>query len=141
MVDACLVDNPSGFLVNGKMLSEEELDARPSRFHEIVEAGRAPGGTRPSCWPMRSNSLGINPEQIDEQMRADKEMGLSLDYDRQTGECLIPDQAMFKKACVANGMHHNNAGYSDATPSDIPKDDTETIDDSTAEDQWENPDG
>lgn len=130
-----------GFIVGGKRLTEAELDARPSRFHEIVESRRAPGGSRPSCWPMRSNALGINPEQIDEQMRADKEMGLNLDYDRQTGECLIPDQSMLKKACIANGMHHNNAGYSDAVPSDIPKDDAETIDDTTAEEAWEDPDG
>ncbi len=89
---------------------------------------------------MYSDALGINPEQIEEQMAADKEMGLSLDYEKDTGRCVIPDQAMLKKACVANGIHHNDAGYSDAVPSDIPKDDTETVDDSTAEESWKDPD-
>lgn len=131
----------SGWKIKGRELTQREWDARPKKLGEVLELGRVPAVARPSCWPMRSNSLGINPEQIHEQMRADKEMGLSLEYDRQTGECLIPDQAMFKKACVANGMHHNNAGYSDAVPSDIPKDDTETIDDTTAEEGWEDPDG
>lgn len=132
----------TAFIVRGKRLTQEEFDALPSRFHEIAESGRPPGGMRPSCWPMRSNSLGINPEQINEQMREDKVMGLSLEYDRETGECIIPDPAMLKKACVANGMHHNNAGYSDAIPSDIPKDDAEeSIDDSTAEEGWVDPDG
>ena len=134
------MDKFCGLIVNGKRLSQRQCDAMPSRFHEIVESGQPPGGSRPSCWPMRSNALGINPDQIDEQMRADKEMGLNLGYDRQTGECLIPDQSMFKKACVANGIHHMEAGYSDATPGDIPKDDNETIDDSAAQEGW-NPDG
>ena len=138
---ASSLDTPSGYRVNGRDVSQEEWDALPSRFYEIVESGQPPGGTRPSCWPMRSNSLGINPDQIEEQMRADKDMGLSLGYDSQTGECLIPDQAMFKKACIANGMHHNNAGYSDAIPSDIPKDDSQdSIDDQVSESTWEHPD-
>lgn len=137
-----LIDNPSGFRLNGRMLSQEELDAMPSRFHEIVESGHPPGGSRPSCWPMRSNSLGINPEQIPEQMRADAEAGLNLSYDDRTGECIIPDQATFKRACIANGVHHRNAGYSDATPGDIPKDDTDAmLDDAVAEEKWEDPDG
>ena len=135
-----LVDNPSGFRLNGRMLSQDEFDALPSKFDEIVESQSAPGGTRPSCWPMRSNSLGINPEQIPEQMRADAEAGLNLSYDDRTGECIIPDQATFKKACIANGVHHRNAGYSDATPGDIPKDDTDDmLDDAVAEEGWEDP--
>ncbi len=130
-----MVSQPSGFSVNGVMLSEEELAAKESKFHEIVESGHAPGGSHPSCWPMRSNALGINPEQIEEQQLADREMGLNLTYDPKTGECIIPDQTTFKKACVANGVHHRNAGYSDATPSDIPKDDTDDILDDAASEE------
>jgi hypothetical protein len=90
---------------------------------------------------MRSNCLGINPEQIQEQMQADKEVGLNLSYDERTGECIVPNQSELKKACVANGIHHRQAGYSDATPDDIAKDDTdEMLNDAVAEENWTDPD-
>lgn len=134
-------EKPSGFIVNGRMLTEAELDAMPSRLQEICDSHDAPGGSRPSCWPMRSNCLGINPEQIQEQMQADKEAGLNLSYDEKTGECIVPSQSEFKKACVANGQYHRQAGYSDATPDDIPKDETDAmLDDAVSENDWEDPD-
>ncbi len=130
----------SGWKIKGRELTQEEWDARPKRIGTMLASGRPPLMRSPGCWPMRSDALGVNPSQIQEQMAADKEAGLSLEYDAHTGQCIIPSPSMLKKACIANGMHHNSAGYSDATPSDIPKDDTEMIDDSTAEDTWENPD-
>lgn len=91
----------------------------PSRFHGITASRKAPGGSRPSCWPMKSDSLGINPDQIDAQMAADKGHGIYIEYDRETGQAVIPDAKTFKKVCVANGIHHRNAGYNDATPDDV----------------------
>jgi hypothetical protein len=130
----------SGWKVNGVEQTQEEWDARPKRLGAMLESGRGPMLRSPECWPMRSDALGINPEQIPEQMAEDKRNGLDLEYDKVTGQCIIPGPSMHKKACIANGFFQKNAGYSEATPDDVKAaEDVLDMDDAEAEEDWSDP--
>ena len=70
-------------------------------------------GCYSACWPMRSDALGINPDQRLEQIAYDQALGLNTDYDPETGEAIFDSPQDFKKHAEANGFYSRNGGYSD----------------------------
>lgn len=72
-----------------------------------------PGGHGSRCWPMWSDTMGIHPTQLAEAKQLDKELGVSADYNRETGQVKFESAAHRKKYCEAHGFYDRNGGYGD----------------------------
>ena len=64
------------------------------------------------CWPQYSDSMGINPNQTEEAMTADREMGVPSEYDKR-GRIIFRDRAHRKKFCEAHQFYDKDGGYAD----------------------------
>lgn len=64
-------------------------------------------------WPMRSDTLAIDPDQYVEAMEADAELGVPIQYDQQTGEAIFTSPGQFRRFCEAHGYYARNGGYQD----------------------------
>lgn len=69
------------------------------------------GCSRHSTWPMKSDAMGINPDQYEEQMAADEQLGVKIGYDRKTGEAIFSSAGQYKRYCEAHGFFDRNSGY------------------------------
>jgi len=67
-------------------------------------------------WPRESDTAGVQPHQIAEAQAHDAELGVSADYNQNTGAVVFTDKAHEKRYCQAHKIYQRNAGYSDATP-------------------------
>ena len=89
-----------------------------SKYHEecvevIVPSVGFNSIPAPGLYPMWSDALGVNPDQIPEAMAADREAGFNTEYHPDTGAIRFPDKATRKRYCEAHGYHDMNAGYGD----------------------------
>ena len=74
------------------------------------------GGTRPSCWPLASEALGVDPSQIAEALAFDKRNGVGgTDY-TPDGRPIFRDRDHRKRYMAAHGYYDRNAGYGDQSP-------------------------
>ncbi|HXJ44644.1 MAG TPA: hypothetical protein VNH18_35480 [Bryobacteraceae bacterium] len=69
------------------------------------------GISRHECWPMRSDAMGVEVNQIRDAMKADEELGCKITYDENTGQAIFPDAATYKRYCEAHSFFDRNAGY------------------------------
>ena len=69
--------------------------------------GQSAGG-----WPMYSDAMGVNPDQIADAVAADAANGITQEYHPQTGAAKYDDQAGMTRHCESQGMAARNGGYS-----------------------------
>lgn len=69
--------------------------------------GQSAGG-----WPMESDAMGVNPDQIAEAVAADALNGISQEYNPKTGAAKYSDQRGYTRHCESQGMADRNGGYS-----------------------------
>jgi len=96
--------------LDGSEIIETLLEIRPRLVRDGVGCHRT--------WPMKCDALGTNPDMIEEQMKADAEMGIQIDYDRQTGQAIFTSQQQYKKYAESYFYYDRNAGYSGAKKRD-----------------------
>ena len=70
-------------------------------------------GQSASGWPMESDSMGVNPDQIASAMEADAKHGIHVEYNKETGAAKYENAAQRKQHCESLGMVDRNGGYSD----------------------------
>lgn len=63
-------------------------------------------------WPMVSAMAGINPSQIDEFRKFDKQKGVPTEY-TPDGDVVFRSRRHRKEYCEAHGLYDRNGGYSD----------------------------
>ncbi len=73
---------------------------------------RISGFRPPSCWPLHSEAMGVNPDQIPEAVQNAKERGVPTDFDAQ-GRAIFTDRSHRKKFLQAHQMHDKDGGYGD----------------------------
>ncbi len=66
-------------------------------------------------WPYASAALGVHPEEIQNRMAFDKEMGVPTEYDGD-GDPIMRNATHRRDFCRAHKVHDRNAGYSDPVP-------------------------
>lgn len=64
-----------------------------------------------ATWPMKSDAMGINPDQRLAHMKADEDLGVKIDYDEKTGEAIFADRRQYQRYCEAHGFFDRNAGH------------------------------
>lgn len=104
--------------VEGLMLRHSSLTGKTIRYRFVrVERLRLPDGVMAfgcaGTYPMESDSMGVNPEQVDEAMAAARAMGVPVDFNRETGAVKFEDRHQRRRYCEAMGMVDFNGGYSD----------------------------
>lgn len=70
------------------------------------------GGQSPCWggWGFRSDAMGVNPDQIKEQMAADRRNGVTgVKYDRKTGEAVYESRDARAKHLAAYGFRNKQA--------------------------------
>ncbi len=99
------------YKINHQTVTKKEFDKHGRAMD--LEGLRQHKGHSCSTYPMRSDALGINPDQIVEQMAADKRHGVPTEYDSKTGEAILTDPSHRRRLSEANGMFDLNGGYGD----------------------------
>lgn len=64
----------------------------------------SPGGHQSAVWPKRSLAAGVNPDQIKEQEKYDREAGLNTKYDPKTGDAIFRDMNHQRKHLKHHGL-------------------------------------
>ncbi len=90
-------------------VTEAEWHARfPSKIADLLKHGMKTKSMTPSAWPIVSESLGINPDQVPEAMAADKKRGVTAEFDRE-GRPIMTSPEHFKQYAKQCGLVHK--GY------------------------------
>jgi hypothetical protein len=69
----------------------------------------------PGIWPQASEAAAIDPSQVEEFKRFDREQGVPTEY-LADGRPQFTSAAHRKKYCRIHGLYDRNAGYSDPEP-------------------------
>ena len=70
-------------------------------------------GQSTAGWPMESDAMGVNPDQIAQATAADAKHGIHVEYNKATGAAKYENAAHRKQHCESLGMVDRNGGYSD----------------------------
>jgi len=65
-----------------------------------------------SCWPMKSDALGVLPNQVGEATQELADAGVPTSFAKD-GRVILESRGHRKKVCEALGYHDKNAGYGD----------------------------
>lgn len=73
--------------------------------------------TPPGNWPMKSDAMGVHPDQIPEVEAHSRKVGVPTHFDRETGQAILTSRDHRFKYARAIGMFDRDAGYGDPGPS------------------------
>lgn len=80
---------------------------------KLVETKRKPVPRSCSAWPMKSDALGVSPEQIPEAMAEAIRYGVPTEFDPRTGEAILTSPGHRRRYAEMYGIYDRNGGYSD----------------------------
>jgi hypothetical protein len=81
--------------------------------YEVAKGGHSSGN-----WPMYSDAMGCNPDQIPEMAEHSVRVGVPTQFDDQ-GRAILTSPRHRKEYGMAIGLYDRNAGHSDPTPDDV----------------------
>ncbi len=99
----------SEYVLDGVVVSKDVFDAA---FPVRDLTGGGPGGHSPGCWPMKSWSAGVHPDQVGEAAAHAAKLGVPTSF-TPDGDAIFRDRAHRKQFLKAHGMHDKDGGYSD----------------------------
>lgn len=70
----------------------------------------------PGNWPMKSDAMGVHPDQIPEVEAHSRRVGVPTRFDKDTGQAILTSPDHRRRYAKAIGLIDRNAGYSDPTP-------------------------
>lgn len=77
----------------------------------LVAVGKNGTASTTRTWILRSDAMGINPDQRLEAMQADEALGCKIEYD-EAGRAVFRSPGQYKRYAEAHGFFDKNAGYS-----------------------------
>lgn len=66
----------------------------------------------PTCWPMKSEAMGVHVDQIQEATDRNRRHGVNVTYD-SIGRAILPDRKERKKLLRLEGFFDKAGGYGD----------------------------
>ena len=100
------------YMLNGREVSRNEFFAEKKGIKGILKTGRMP--CQGTGWPMYSDALGCNANEIEAQTKELHKHGLHADFDKE-GRMKLESRGHRKQMCEFFGLKDLNGGYSDAT--------------------------
>lgn len=83
-----------------------------------LEEDSVPSNTRRNCrakWPIHSEAMGVDPEDVPRAQAILREHGVHTDYDRLSRP-ILRDASHRKAHCKVMGYYDRSAGYADQAP-------------------------
>lgn len=91
---------------NNKLRIKGRLSGKSTVYELVGVVGGNTLGTHGACWPMKSDCVGIEPEQIPQAMAEDARVGApSISYDPNTGEAIFDSALQRKRWSEAHGFY------------------------------------
>lgn len=102
------IDGNRTHMIDGNVVTKEEFDRiLPSKPIAVPGAAHSPG-----AWPMLSEAMGVQPDQIAEAATHARENGVPTDF-TPDGRVIVRDRKHRKQLLKLYGYHDNHAGYGD----------------------------
>ena len=98
---------------DGKMTRGGKFFGGTETLTFVSVEGGGTTGCYSACWPLHSDAMGVNPDQIAQQMAYDATLGVPIDYDPSTGCAIYTGPEQRQRHCEAHGIFDRSAGYSD----------------------------
>ena len=101
-------DGTPTYMIGDRTVTREEFDAiMPSK-----PIGVPLDAHRPDCWPMISEAMGVQPEQVSEAASHARSNGVPTDF-TPDGRVIVRDRKHRRELLRLYGMHDNQGGYGD----------------------------
>lgn len=101
-------DEPIG--IGTRFTQISKLDG--SEFIEVLTGiGKRGQAATTRTWILKSDAMGINPDQRLQAMQADKKLGIQIEYD-EAGRAIFRSPGQHARYCEAHGFFDRNRGYS-----------------------------
>lgn len=97
----------------GKLKMPSRLFGGTTTYTLIGTDKPATTGCFSACYPMWSDAMGINPDQIQEQTEYDRKLGVEREIHPETGQIRFDSPRHRKEYCEAHGFFDRNGSYSD----------------------------
>ncbi len=81
------------------------------RNYTAEHAHKPSGGC--AAWPIKSDSAGVNPQQIQEFSEKASKMGVPTQFDSKTGQAIFTSRGHRAKYMKLRGLHDRQGGYGD----------------------------
>jgi hypothetical protein len=94
---------------------EPHKKQRPKYRHRLSGSGKKRMRCSTACWPIYSDAMGVNPEQIPEAIEKMEQAGVKMEYTGE-GEAILTGPAHRKAAARVAGLFDRNGGYGDPMP-------------------------
>lgn len=102
------MDGVPTHMIDGRVVTQAEFDRiLPSKPIEAPLLAHAPG-----AWPMMSEAMGVQPDQIAEAVANDAKLGVPTEYTRD-GRPILRDRKHRQQFLKAHHMRDNHGGYGD----------------------------
>lgn len=102
------------YFINGKEISEDELEKRPSKIKEILKSGIMMSPS-PAGYPYFSHAASVGFENVAEARQVCQKTGIATEFNSD-GEPKFTSRGHRKKFCKEFGLYDRNAGYGDQAP-------------------------
>lgn len=86
-----------------------KLDGAPWT-ETLISIGKRGHANTTGVFLMKSDAMGINPDQRVEAMKADAEMGCKIEYD-SIGRAVFRSKKQYRRYAELHGFKDNNGGY------------------------------
>jgi len=101
-------DGTPTYMVGDRVVTREEFDAiLPSK-----PIGVPLDAHRPDCWPMLSEAMGVQPDQIGEAAAHARKNGVPTEFTGD-GRVIVRDRKHRRDLLRLYGMHDKQGGFSD----------------------------
>jgi hypothetical protein len=95
-------DGSKQYFDDGVEISEAEFHAKiPDRG---IEAGKAPIGHLPGCWPKESYAMGVDPTEIASARQNLAKMGVPTEFNPRTGDAILTSRKHRKQLAETVGL-------------------------------------
>ncbi|MHB1950125.1 MAG: hypothetical protein ACYCQK_01470 [Acidiferrobacteraceae bacterium] len=98
------------FRIGAKFRCISQLDG--GEYTESLIGMGYKGKARTKAFLLKSDAMGINPDQKIEAMKADEALGVKVEYD-DAGRAIFRSKGQYKRYAEAHGFYDRNAGYSE----------------------------
>lgn len=102
-------DGTESYFIDGQQVTQKQYD----KLVPAKPIGVLTGKRSKATWPMKSDAMGINPNDAAEAEAVLQQAGIPTEFDRETGQAILTGPAHRKRLAEHYGFYDRNGGYGD----------------------------